>query len=158
MQRLHIHIGVKDLEESKHYYTALFGAEPTKVKEDYIQWLLDDPYINFAMSSGRDKLGINHLGLQVDSDEALQVIEDRLVAADLIGEKQEEAACCYASSKKYWSEDPQGIIWENYHTMEQIEYFGGDTFTGGSGCCQPDFAKKDGSGSALWSTQGSTCS
>lgn len=149
MKRLHLHISVKDLEKNRQFYTALFGSEPTKVKENYLQWLLDDPYINFAISSGRDKIGLNHLGIQVDSDEALQVIEQRLLDGNIAGEKQEEAQCCYASSKKYWVEDPQNIIWENYHTMEQIEVFGGDEFTGGTGCCQPTFTKN-----TQWSTGG----
>ncbi len=140
MKRLHLHISVKDLEKNRHFYTTLFGSEPTKVKEDYVQWLLDDPYINFAISSGREKLGLNHLGIQVDSDEALEVIEKRLIDANISGEKQEEAQCCYAESKKYWVVDPQDIIWENYHTMEQIEVFGGDSFTGGTGCCEPSFS------------------
>lgn len=149
MKRLHLHISVKDLEKNRQFYTTLFGSEPTKVKEDYLQWLLDDPYINFAISSGRDKIGLNHLGIQVDSDEALEVIEQRLVDGNITGEKQEEAQCCYASSKKYWVEDPQNIIWENYHTMEQIEVFGGDEFTSGTGCCQPTFTKN-----GQWSTGG----
>lgn len=139
MKRLHLHISVKDLEKNRQFYTALFGNEPTKVKDDYIQWLLDDPYINFAISSGHEKIGLNHLGIQVDSDEALEVIEKRLIDANITGEKQAEAQCCYAESKKYWVVDPQNIIWENYHTMEQIEVFGGDSFTGGIGCCQPSF-------------------
>ena len=140
MKRLHIHIAVKDIDESKKFYSTLFGAAPTKEKEDYVQWLLDDPAVNLAISSGRDTVGLNHLGFQVDSDEALAEIEDRLIAADITGEKQEEAQCCYASSKKYWIKDPQGLIWENYHTMEQIEVFGGDEFTGGEGCCTPTFS------------------
>jgi catechol 2,3-dioxygenase-like lactoylglutathione lyase family enzyme len=149
MKRLHLHISVKNLEKNRQFYTTLFGSEPTKVKEDYLQWLLDDPYINFAISSGRDKIGLNHLGIQVDSDEALEVIEQRLIDGNITGEKQEEAQCCYASSKKYWVEDPQNIIWENYHTMEQIEVFGGDEFTGGTGCCQPSFSQN-----GQWSTSG----
>lgn len=152
MKRLHLHISVKDLDKNRQFYTTLFGSEPTKVKEDYLQWLLDDPYINFAISSGRDKIGLNHLGIQVDSDEALEVIEQRLMQGNIIGEKQEEAVCCYASSKKYWVQDPQNIIWENYHTMEQIEVFGGDEFTGGAGCCTPSFSKN-----GQWST-GTSCS
>jgi len=149
MKRLHIHISVKDLNESRRFYTTLFGCEPTKVKDDYLQWLLDDPYINFALSTGRDKTGLNHLGIQVDSDDALSVIEQRLADGNITGEKQEEAKCCYASSKKYWVQDPEGLIWENYHTMEQIEVFGGDEFTGGTGCCQPTF-----SANGKWSTGG----
>lgn len=149
MKRLHIHISVDDLEKNRLFYTALFGSEPTKVKEDYLQWLLDDPYINFALSSGRNATGLNHLGIQVDSDEALDAIEQRLIEGNIMGKKQEEAQCCYASSKKYWVQDPQNIIWENYRTMEQIEVFGGDEFTGGTGCCQPTF-----SANGKWSTSG----
>lgn len=141
MKRLHIHISVKDLQESKKFYTALFGMAPTKEKEDYAQWLVEEPAVNMAISSGRGKFGLNHLGLQVDSDEALEEIEQRLDNAQIGGEKQDEAQCCYASSKKYWVEDPQNIIWENYHTMEQIEFFGGDEFTGGTGCCTPSFSQ-----------------
>ena len=150
MKRLHIHISVKDLEESRYFYSALFGSEPTKIKDDYLQWLLDDPYINFAISVGHTKHGLNHLGIQVESADEVEVIEKRLVEAKISGEKQEEAQCCYAQSKKYWIEDPQNVIWENYHTSNQIEVFGGDNFTGGAGCCQPTFSKN-----GKWSTGGS---
>jgi hypothetical protein len=100
-----------------------------------------------AISSGRDKKGLNHLGLQVDSDEAVQELEERLQTAGVSGEKQKEAVCCYAKSNKYWVQDPDAIIWENYHTMEQVEVFGGDSFTGGTGCCQPSFSTN-----GQWST------
>jgi catechol 2,3-dioxygenase-like lactoylglutathione lyase family enzyme len=140
MKRLHIHISVKDLDESRRFYTALFGTEPTTVKPDYLQWLVDEPAVNFAVSAGRAKTGLNHLGLQVDSDAALEAIEARLDAAGVKGEKQEEAQCCYARSNKYWAEDPQGVIWEQYHTMDRVELFGGDAFTGGAGCCEPTFS------------------
>lgn len=152
MKRLHIHISVDDLEKSIKFYTALFGMEPTKLKEDYAQWLVDDPAVNMAISSGRDKKGLNHLGLQVDSDEAVQELEERLQSAGVSGEKQKEAVCCYAKSNKYWVQDPEGIIWENYHTMEQVEFFGGDSFTGGTGCCEPSF-----DGNAVWSTKEGCC-
>jgi catechol 2,3-dioxygenase-like lactoylglutathione lyase family enzyme len=151
MKRLHLHISVNDIDESKKFYTTLFGSEPTKEKEDYVQWLLDDPAVNFAISTGKSKVGLNHLGFQVDSDEALGAIEERLAGLEQVGVAQEEAACCYAKSKKYWIEDPQGVIWENYHTMEQIDVFGGDAFTGGTGCCEPTFSKN-----GQWST-GACC-
>lgn len=152
MKRLHVHISVENLENSRHFYSALFGSEPTKVKCDYLQWLLDDPYINFAISTGRTKVGLNHLGIQVENNDELDVIEKRLVDAKIIGEKQENAQCCYASSRKYWAQDPQNVIWENYHTSAQIDVFGGDNFTGGTGCCEPTF-----SSNAQWSTSKSCC-
>jgi len=150
MKRLHIHISVENLEKSRNFYTALFGMEPIKSKDDYVQWLVDDPAVNFAISTGNEKKGLNHLGLQVDTDEAVQELENRLQSAGVSGEKQKEAVCCYAKSNKYWVQDPEGIIWENYHTMEQMELFGGDSFTGGLGCCEPTFST-----SGKWSTGGS---
>ena len=145
-------MSVKDLDINKVYYTALFGQEPTKVKEDYIQWLVDDPAINFAISTNKEEIGINHLGIQVDSDEALEIIEKRLEAVNITGQKQEDAQCCYASSKKLWSLDPQNTIWETYHTMDQIETFGGDSFTGGTGCCTPKVSE-----SGMWATGKECC-
>lgn len=149
MKRVHIHISVQDLEQSKSFYTTLFGVEPTKLKADYAQWLLDDPAMNFAISYGKDKKGLNHLGIQVDCDEAVEEVEKRLIEGGILGEKQDEAVCCYAKSNKYWVEDPQGVIWENYHTMEQVSIFGGDSFTGGTSCCEPTFSKNK-----KWSTGG----
>ena len=147
MRRLHIHISVEDLGKSRIFYEAIFGVAPTKIKEDYLQWLLDDPSVNFAISVNRANTGLNHLGIQVESDDALLEIQDRLTKANIDGQIQDEAECCYASSKKYWAIDPQNVIWENYHTMEQIEIFGGDSFTGGVDCCTPTV-----SDNGKWST------
>ena len=149
MKRLHIHISVNNLNESRAFYTALFGMEPTTVKPDYLQWLVDDPAVNFALSTGRAKRGLNHLGLQFDNDGDVAAVRTRLEAAGVQGERQEQAQCCYASSNKYWAEDPQGLIWEQYYTTGRIELFGGDAFTGGAGCCEPTF-----SANGMWRTGG----
>lgn len=140
MKRVHVHISVENIEESKKFYMTLFGMAPTKEKEGYVQWLMDDPAMNFAISEGKSKKGLNHLGIQFDSDEEVAETEVRLNEAGYMGEKQDNAVCCYAKSKKYWALDPQEVIWENYHTMEQVEVFGGDSFTGGMGCCEPTFS------------------
>ncbi|MBL4730712.1 MAG: glyoxalase/bleomycin resistance/dioxygenase family protein [Sulfurimonas sp.] len=141
MNKLHMHISVKDLEKSRLFYTALFGHEPTKVKDDYLQWVLENPSVNFALSLSDSKEGLNHIGIQYDSDEAVEAAEKRLKDVNILGEKQEEALCCYAKSNKYWVEDPSKLVWENYHTMEEAEMFGGDSFTGGQNCCEPTFSK-----------------
>ena len=63
MNRMHIHVGVEDLDQSIKFYSALFGAEPAKVKADYAKWMVEDPRINFAISTRSSKKGLNHLGL-----------------------------------------------------------------------------------------------
>ncbi|MEX2366318.1 MAG: VOC family protein, partial [Pseudohongiellaceae bacterium] len=98
---MHIHVGVENLHQSIQFYSALFGAEPAKVRDDYAKWMLDDPRINFAVST-RAKTGLDHLGLQVDEDAELAALRERLESADLSVVNEGETVCCYARSDKSW--------------------------------------------------------
>jgi len=140
MKRFHVHVSVQDLGHSVRFYSALFGAEPAVVKADYAKWMLDDPAVNFAISARGAALGVNHLGLQFDSDEDLEAIESRLDATGVIGVPERDAACCYARSDKYWTVDPAGIAWEQFHTTGEIAVFGeelGRAEKRADGCCTP---------------------
>jgi hypothetical protein len=64
MKRFHVHVGVTDLNTSIGFYSALFGAQPSTLKADYAKWMLDDPRINFAISTRSGREGVDHLGLQ----------------------------------------------------------------------------------------------
>ncbi len=127
MNRFHVHVSVKDLDESIGFYSKLFGSAPTVSQPGYAKWMLDDPRINFAISHQQcgSTIGINHLGLQVDSDEELAALETRFAAAGLAGVAEHGATCCYARSDKTWLQDPQGIAWENFHTLGSVPMFGG---------------------------------
>lgn len=125
MTRLHIHISVKDLAESISFYSTLFNTSPTIEQEDYAKWRLTEPAVNFAISHRKDDIGIDHLGIQVDSDEALEVLATRLNDADLKTSKQYDTSCCYAQSNKHWVLDPQGIAWETFHTLKDIPLYSG---------------------------------
>ncbi len=127
MKRFHVHIAVDNLQDNIRFYSALFGIEPTVSKPDYAKWMLDDPYINFAISARGAKPGLDHVGIQVDSDDALTEISQRLTQAGLPAAEQQNAQCCYASSNKYWTVDPQGIAWEAFQSLTTIPLFGQDT-------------------------------
>ena len=127
MKRLHVHVNVEDLAESIDFYSTLFAAEPTVRKGDYAKWMLDDPSVNFAISDRRDKAGINHLGIQVDDDEELKELSERLAAAGRAVVEQKDAECCYARGNKAWVTDPQGVAWESFATSGEIEIFGADS-------------------------------
>ena len=127
MKRLHVHVNVEDLAESIDFYSTLFAAEPTVRKDDYAKWMLDDPSVNFAISDRRDKAGINHLGIQVDDDEELKELSERLSAAGRAVVEQKDAECCYARGNKAWVTDPQGVAWESFATAGGIEIFGADS-------------------------------
>ena len=123
MNRLHLHVGVTDLNKAIAFYTALFGAEPVKTKDDYAKWLLDDPAVNFAISSRSGKTGLDHLGINSETPEELAEIRERLKKADMNCFGEGETVCCYSRSDKTWVEDPAGIAWEAYQNMEDAELF-----------------------------------
>ena len=126
MKRMHIHVAVENLDQSIQFYNSLFATEPTKTKVDYAKWMLDDPRINFAISTRSGKTGVDHLGLQVDEEAELDEVRERLRKADFSVFDEGETTCCYAISDKSWVKDPSGIAWEAYQTMGDAQIFSSD--------------------------------
>ncbi len=126
LKRLHIHVAVKDLADSMRFYSTLFAAEPSVVKPDYAKWELEDPRVNFAISTHRAKAGVDHLGIQVESAEELQTVASRLRNAGRFVVQQNGATCCYARGDKEWAKDSQGVIWETFLTTSASVVFGED--------------------------------
>ena len=141
MKRLHVHVGVRDLQQSIRFYSAMFAAEPVVKKSDYAKWMLDDPRVNFAISTRAQKTGVDHLGIQAESGAELEEIGSRLAQADVSLLPQKGASCCYAKSDKYWTLDPQGIAWESFHSLDSVPVYGEDgrmpIEANKSGCCAP---------------------
>ena len=145
MKRLHIHVGVSNLSESIRFYSALFGATPVKAKPDYAKWLLEDPPVNFAISTRAQKRGVDHLGIQVEDDRELSELRDRLKSERLPVAEEGDTVCCYARSDKSWIQDPSGIPWEAYRTMEDVQVFSNHVMSADGACCAPaDMRKPDG--------------
>jgi catechol 2,3-dioxygenase-like lactoylglutathione lyase family enzyme len=138
MKRFHVHIAVDNLAANVRFYSTVFGAPPTVLKDDYAKWMLEDPRVNFAISSRGAKLGVDHLGFQVESDKELAQLRANVRNAEIAARDQPDAACCYAKSDKYWITDPQGIAWETFHTLGDIPVFGGHAENeAGNACCAP---------------------
>jgi catechol 2,3-dioxygenase-like lactoylglutathione lyase family enzyme len=144
MKRLHVHVSVNDIRESVRFYSALFAAEPVVLKDDYAKWMLEDPRVNFAISTHRQPVGLNHLGFQVESDEELRGMQAQLKAADAQMVQENEQPCCYARSDKYWVTDPTGIAWETFHTLGSIPVYGEDTAVFNHGTSAVPVAKEEG--------------
>ena len=134
MKRLHVHVSVKDLDQSISFYSGLFATAPSVRKTDYAKWLLDDPRVNFAISTRADTVGVNHLGIQAETAEELAEIERRAAVAGLNAEPETGANCCYARSDKHWLEDPQGVVWEAFHSLGDIPVYGGER-AASEACC-----------------------
>lgn len=124
MKRFHVHVAVDDLAHGIRFYSAMFATEPSVQQPDYAKWMLDDPRVNFAISQRGAKAGLNHLGIQVESDDELKHMQSRLESLQPGVAKEEDVACCYAKSDKYWVNDPSGIAWETFHTLAAIPVFG----------------------------------
>jgi len=124
MKRFHMHMAVADIDHNVKFYSTLFGAEPTVRKPDYAKWMLEDPRVNFAISTRGTKAGLDHVGIQVENETELADIHSRLARADQDMLKQEGTSCCYAKSNKYWVQDPQGVAWEAYQTLGEVPVFG----------------------------------
>jgi catechol 2,3-dioxygenase-like lactoylglutathione lyase family enzyme len=137
MKRLHIHVGVDNIEQAIPFYSALFGAEPVKTKADYAKWLLDDPRLNFAISTRALKKGIDHLGIQVDDSSELDELRRRIKHAALPAFDEGETVCCYAKSDKTWVQDPAGVTWETYRTMEDAQVYGKNPVMTENACGTP---------------------
>ena len=133
MKRFHVHVAVSNLEESTRFYAAMFGIQPTVLKNDYAKWMLDDPRINFAISERANAIGVNHLGFQADSDDELEEIHSRLQTADTAIAAEKGANCCYAKSDKYWVQDPSGIAWESFRSLNTIPFYGEQSHKGAAG-------------------------
>ena len=144
MKRMHIHVGVENLDDSIKFYNALFNAEPIKTKNDYAKWMLDDPRINFAISTRVNTKGVDHLGIQVDDLSELEAIRAQMSAANISTHDDGETTCCYVKSEKSWVKDPNGIAWEAYQTMEDVQIFSEKEQSTDSACCVPDTNQKTG--------------
>ena len=137
MKRFHVHVSVDDLAASVRFYSTVFGTAPTVLKPDYAKWMIDDPRVNFAISRRGTKSGLDHLGVQVESDAELTELRNQVAAAGTAALDHPTAECCYVRSDKYWTTDPQGIAWETFHTLESIPVYGNVGRAEPKACCVP---------------------
>ena len=124
MKRLHVHVSVEDLAQSIRFYSTLFSVEPSVTKGDYAKWMLEDPRVNFAISTSRKEVGISHLGIQAEDETELAEVYDRLARAERPIVEAKNATCCYAKSDKRWIADPQGVPWETFLTYGESTVYG----------------------------------
>jgi catechol 2,3-dioxygenase-like lactoylglutathione lyase family enzyme len=152
--RFHVHLHVADLAQSIGFYSKLFAAEPARHESDYAKWMLEDPPVNFAISTRGQAGRIDHLGIQTDNAADLSALQARARGADLALEVEGETSCCYARSDKHWVTDPQGVAWEHFHTLADIPTFGGEPAA--QACC-PTPARGKPVGLKVAAASGSCC-
>jgi len=158
MKRMHVHVSVENIERAIGFYSALFAEQPSVVKADYAKWMLDDPRLNFAISTRGRAAGLDHLGFQVESRAELQDVYARLRKAGGEIIEQGQTTCCYAESEKSWIGDPAGISWETFYTTGESTDYGTSVAQGAriahdKACCVPSFAAEQPATSACCARQ-----
>jgi hypothetical protein len=136
MPRIHLHVVVEDLAASIRFYSLLLNSKPTLEKTDYAEWELDSPPVNLDISTRGRVPGLDHVGIQFETDTELEAVQVRLEAAGYNGQAQQATGCCYERSNKYWVLDPAYITWELFHTLQPLEQFS-DNDLHQAGCCAP---------------------
>jgi len=143
MKRFHVHLHVADLDRSIAFYSGLFATRPARIEVDYAKWMLEDPPVNFAISTRGSRLGLDHFGIQVDGDAELAALKAQAQAAYACVHDEGQTTCCYAPSDKHWVTDPQGIAWEYFHTLGNIPVFNEAPINASSSCCAPQSQPED---------------
>ncbi|MGD0102964.1 MAG: ArsI/CadI family heavy metal resistance metalloenzyme [Rhodopila sp.] len=143
MKRLHVHVSVHDIANSIQFYSTLFASKPTVSKPDYAKWMLDDPGVNFAISTRGGQNGLDHLGIQVETPDELHEVYGRLQQAERPVLEEGATTCCYAKSEKSWITDPQGLSWETFLTSGESTIYGDSVDlrsirTASVACCPPE--------------------
>ena len=144
--KVHVHMKVSDFEKSKDFYARFFGALPVKDKPGYAKFLPALGPINLALSQGPEAspMGpVNHMGVQVDSPQAVATELARVRKAGLRVVVENGVDCCHANQDKFWVEDPDGVRWEVYcvnHDIEeaQAEPARAEEAKAGVPCCASD--------------------
>ena len=124
MKRLHVSISVDNIDASVELYSTLFGAGPSVRKPDYAKWMLDDPRINFSITSRGSTPGDVHLGIQAEDEAELGELRERWTATGSETLDRKALTCGYQTQNKTWVRDPEGVRWEAFHTYAVTDTFG----------------------------------
>jgi catechol 2,3-dioxygenase-like lactoylglutathione lyase family enzyme len=150
MKRMHIHVSVEDIAQSVRFYSTLFAARPAVIKPDYAKWMLEDPRVNFAISTRSGETGLDHFGIQVETAAELDEVHGRLQQADRPVLDEGATTCCYARSEKSWITDPQGLSWETFLTSGESTVYGDSVDLG-------QIRSASGAGRSLQTPPGACC-
>ena len=139
MSRIQLALNVDDVEEATAFYSKLFGVPPAKTRPGYANFAVADPPLKLVLLENPGEGGtLNHLGVEVESVDAVDSEQTRLAAAGLASIDERDSTCCYAKQDKFWVEDsPGGERWEIYTVLADSPTFFAEPVAD-SACCGGD--------------------
>src|SRR5579862_743201 len=116
----HVSIHVRDLESSVSFYRKLFGIEPSRIRQGYAKFDVENPALNFTLNEASfDARGaLSHLGIQVSATADVLAFRERWTQAGLLVRDEMNTDCCYALQDKVWVRDPDGNQWEVFVVLQ----------------------------------------
>jgi catechol 2,3-dioxygenase-like lactoylglutathione lyase family enzyme len=127
MSRVQLALNVNDIDEAVSFYTKLFGTEPAKRRPGYANFAITQPPLKLVLLENPGQGGtLNHLGVEVDSTDAVDAEQARLAQAGLAAVDERDTTCCYARQDKFWvTGTPSGERWEIYTVLADSQTFWG---------------------------------
>ncbi|WP_405881049.1 VOC family protein [Streptomyces sp. NBC_01136] len=134
MSRVQLALRVPDLAASIAFYTKLFGTEPAKLRDGYANFAITEPPLKLVLVEGKegDDTRMDHLGVEVETAEAVHAATVRLAEAGLATVEENDTTCCYALQDKVWVHGPGQEPWEVYVVKADAESLAKQQ---GSACC-----------------------
>jgi catechol 2,3-dioxygenase-like lactoylglutathione lyase family enzyme len=139
MSRVQLALNVDDIDEAVAFYSKLFATEPAKRRNGYANFAVSNPPVKLVLLENPGRGGsLNHLGVEVESTDAVDAEQTRLAAAGLAAVDERGTTCCYAKQDKFWVEGaPSGERWEIYTVIEDSPTFYSEACDGPECCSTP---------------------
>jgi len=127
VSRVQLALNVSDIDEAVAFYGKLFGAEPAKRRPGYANFAIAEPPLKLVLIEGQAAPGsLNHLGVEVESTEAVTAATARLAGEGLPTATEDQVSCCFAVQDKVWVDAPDGEAWEVYTVLADAEHPAGE--------------------------------
>ena len=142
----HVALYVQDLDAAIARYTKVLGREPAKVRPGYAKFEIADPPVILSLNLGGEAGKVSHLGIRYPGtgDVASELARAKREGIELL--EQKGTTCCYAKADKFWVRDADGMPWEMYTLLEDVEaetaadsqlrsFLDQERTNGAGGCC-----------------------
>jgi catechol 2,3-dioxygenase-like lactoylglutathione lyase family enzyme len=122
MSRVQLALNVDDVDAAVVFYSKLFGAEPAKRRPGYANFAIIEPPLKLVLLENPGSGGsLNHLGVEVEQADDVEVQQARLTNEGLIAREEKGTTCCYAVQDKFWVTAPDGEKWEHYVVLADAQ-------------------------------------
>tara|TARA_R110002073_G_scaffold4201_9_gene27813 strand:+ start:3070 stop:3492 length:423 start_codon:yes stop_codon:yes gene_type:complete len=119
--RLQLALNVPDLEAAIVFYEKLFSVTVAKRKPGYANFEISQPALKLVLFESESSDRLNHLGVEVFNDQAVDDVAAHLKEVGLATTRNETNECCFALQNKVFTHAPDGTMWEWYRKIQDTQ-------------------------------------